>query len=92
MVHVAKLLGSDQRLRPDLPRNLTGWRTWLPRKRHETCGDLLERKDVIDRHVPDRAPWHLVVSGIARVLHHCQTATALDRLQARCAIVQQARK
>jgi hypothetical protein len=43
---------------------------------------------VIDRHVPDRALWHLAVSSIARVLNHC----VLDCLQAGCPVGQEARE
>jgi hypothetical protein len=48
----------------------------------------MERQDVIDRYVAERAARHLPVGGIARVLHDRQAAAALDRLQAGRPVVQ----
>ena len=88
MVHVAKLLGSDQRLRPDLPESHR-LADVAPRTRDETCGDSPAE---------GRDRWPRAGSRSAasrRKRHHSGPAPLRDRhsadsLQARCAIVQQA--
>ena len=87
--HVAELLGRDQRLRPYVGGDLAGWRTALEREGSERWGDLVEREDVIDRNMPDRAARHLIAGGIARILNDREAAAALDRPQPCRPVVQE---
>ena len=89
MFHVAELLRRNQGLSADVVGNLAGLRAALEGKGGGRA-DRVERKDMMDRDVFDRAPRHLIVRGVGRVLNHGQATAALDRSQARRAVVEEA--
>jgi hypothetical protein len=55
MFHIANLLGRDQRLGADVIWNLGGWQAVLEHERGEDGRHFIERQDVIDCNVSDRA-------------------------------------